>query len=77
MKREEILEKLTEVFRDVFDNEELKINEETVIEEIEDYSSLLFVTLVGTLSDEFDRRFSIKGLLEVKTIAQLIDLIME
>lgn len=77
MKREEILDKLTEIFRDVFDNEELEIDEETVIEEIEDYSSLLFVTLVGTLSDEFDRKFSIKDILEVKNISQLIDLISE
>ena len=40
MEREKIIAKLTDVFRDVFDNEELAITDATTADDIEEWDSL-------------------------------------
>ena len=54
MERTEIYSKLTEVFRDVFDDESLTINDSTTAKDIEDWDSLEQIHLVvgiGSLVD--------------------------
>ena len=46
MTREEIFHKLDEVFQDVFDDDEISVNEETTANDIEDWDSLEHINLV-------------------------------
>ena len=57
MKRNEILKKTTEVFRDVFDDDNIVITEETTAADIEDWDSLTHITLVSEIEDTFDYKF--------------------
>lgn len=54
MNRTEILEKLNEVFHDVFDNNDIVVTEQTNANDIEEWDSLIHITLISAVEDEFD-----------------------
>lgn len=76
MERAEVLKKLNDIFRDIFDNEELVITEETTPADIEDWDSLGHVYLTVEIDDEFgitlDDRMG-----KIETVSDVLDLIME
>lgn len=75
MKREEIFEKVQNVFRDVFDDEELVINDETTAADIEDWDSLTHITLISEIEDVFNYKFSMKDVLGLKNVGEMITLL--
>jgi len=75
MKRNEILEKVNEVFRDVFDDESLVILETTTAADIEDWDSLTHITLVSEIEETFDIHFSMKDVLGMKNVGEMIDIL--
>lgn len=60
MNRTEILEKLNEVFHDVFDNNDIVVTEQTNANDIEEWDSLIHITLISAVEDEFDVSFDMK-----------------
>lgn len=75
MCREEIYIKLTSIFRDVFDDDSICINDGTTPDDIEDWDSIGHTYLMVEIEDEFaiklgDRVTSIKC---VKDIVELIE----
>lgn len=54
MGNKEILTKLQDIFRDVFDNEEIVLNDSTCAEDIDEWDSLGHVQLVKELQSEFN-----------------------
>ena len=75
MSREEIFEKLNEVFQDVFDDEEIKVKEETTATDIEDWDSLSHINLIAAVEDEFDIRFDMKAIQGLKNVGAMVDVI--
>ena len=49
MTKEEILKKLNEVFRDVFDDESISVTEQTCADDIDDWDSLAQITLIAAI----------------------------
>ena len=76
MTREEVFEKLTEIFRDVFDNDEIEISDATVAGDIDGWDSLMHITLIGTVEDEFDVKFAMKDVVGMKNVGEMVDLIL-
>jgi len=75
MTRDEIHQKLTGVFRDVFDNPGLEISELTTAQDVVEWDSLMHVNLVVAVEKAFGVRFTtkeIKGLADVGDLMQLI-----
>lgn len=77
MSREEVYEKLNAIFQEVFDDEDITVNDATVSKDIEGWDSLMHITLVETVEDEFDVKFSMKDVVEMKNVGQMVDLILE
>lgn len=77
MTRPEIFEKLTEIFRDVFDDDTLTISDTTTAADVEDWDSLTHITLLATVEDEFDVKFSMKAVQGLKNVGELADLVQE
>lgn len=77
MTRPEIFEKLTDIFRDVFDDDSITISETTTAADIEDWDSLTHITLLATVEDEFDVKFSMKAVQGLKNVGELADLVAE
>jgi acyl carrier protein len=77
MTREEVLAKVNEVIQDVFDDEDIQVNENTVASDVDGWDSLMHITLIGTIEDEFDIKFAMKDVVGMKNVGQMVDLIME
>lgn len=72
---EEIFERLNEVFRDFFDDEDIELDEETTADDIDDWDSLNHITLMAAVEDEFGIRFTmgeVSGMKNVGEMAQII-----
>ena len=74
MTRQEIFEKLNEVFSDVFD-EEITVTEATTAADIEEWDSLTHITLISEVEDTFDIKFSMKDVLGMKNVGEMADII--
>ncbi|MDE7261218.1 MAG: acyl carrier protein [Oscillospiraceae bacterium] len=75
MSREDIYEKLTEIFRDVFDDESIEISDGTTAADIDGWYSLTHITLLATVEDEFDIKFGMKEVQGLANVGELVDLI--
>ncbi len=75
MSREEIFQKVQEIFRDVFDDEELIISDKTNSDEIEDWDSLEHISLIVSMEKEFSMKFDIKEVNKLENVGEMIDLI--
>ena len=77
MNRTEILEKLNEVFHDVFDNNDIVVTEQTNANDIEEWDSLIHITLISAVEDEFYVSFDMKTVVSMKNVGDMIDAIEE
>lgn len=77
MDRNMIIEKLTEVFRDVFDDESIVINENSTSSDIEEWDSIEHINLIGAVEDEFSLTFKMKEVSGMKNVGEMIDIICE
>lgn len=77
MTREEVLEKVNAVIQDVFDDDSIRVSDETVASDVDGWDSLMHITLIGTIEDEFDIEFAMKDVVGMKNVGQMVDLIME
>lgn len=77
MTKNEIYERLTEVFRDVFDDETIEISDETTADDIEDWDSIEHITLVGAVESEFGVRFKMGEVSGMKNVGEMVKIIME
>lgn len=75
MSREEILQKVNEIFWDVFDDESIIVTEETTAEDIEDWDSLTHITLITEIENEFDFKFGMKDVLGMENVGEMLDII--
>ena len=67
---------VTEIFRDVFDDEELVITDSTNSDDIEDWDSLEHISLIISMEKEFDLKFDIKEVNKLENVGQMIDMIL-
>jgi len=71
----EIYARLNEVFQDVFDDDGLTVNENTTAADVEDWDSLSHITLIAAVEDEFRMKFSMKEVVEMKNVGEMVALI--
>lgn len=76
MKREEVFEKVQDIFREVFDDDSLTITDSTNSDDIEDWDSLEHIALVVSMEKEFSLKFDIKQVNKLENVGQMIDLIV-
>ncbi len=69
--REDIANRLNEVFRDVFDDDTITVTDSTTAADIEGWDSLMHISLIGTIEDEFEIRFNMKDILGLKNVGEL------
>ena len=74
---EEIYERLNEVFRDVFDDNSIEVNEDTTADDIEDWDSLNHITLIDAVESEFGVRFTMGEVSGMKNVGEMAQIIKE
>ncbi|MFA6829132.1 MAG: acyl carrier protein [Bacilli bacterium] len=77
MKEEMIFERLEKVFREVFDDETIKLTKETPSSDVEGWDSLSHLLLIQSVEDEFSFSFEMKDIVSMENVGAMIDIIKE
>ena len=76
MSREEVYTRLNEVFRDVFDRDDITVGDETTAADIDGWDSLIHITLMDAVEEEFDIRFDMKTVVKMKNVGEMVEYII-
>lgn len=75
MKRDEIYEILNKVFRDVFDDSSIIVNDATTANDIDDWDSLEHINLVVAVEKSFRIKFTMGEVNSFKNVGEMVDAI--
>lgn len=76
MTREAVYERLNKVFQDVFDDEDITVNDATTSADIEDWDSLEHINLVAAVEQEFGIKFTMGQVVTMKNVGEMVDIIL-
>lgn len=77
MTREEAFKKMNGVFREVFDEDDITVTEETTAKDIDDWDSLMHITLVSEIEDAFGVHFEMRDVSKMQNVGEMVDKILE
>ncbi len=77
MNRDEVLNNVQDIFKDIFDDEDLIIQNATQSDDIEDWDSMNHIILVSTIEKKFKIRFALGELQTLNNVGAMIDLMMQ
>lgn len=77
MTREEIFDGLNEVFRDVFDDEDITVTDSTTSEDIDDWDSLEHINLIVAAEKKFGMKFTMSEVTSMKNVGEMADIISQ
>ena len=75
--KKEVHERLTNVFRDVFDDNTIEINDNTTSSDIDGWDSLEHINLVCAIEEEFNISFSMGETVLLKNVGEMENLILK
>lgn len=75
--REQIYARLNSVFRDVFDDDTITVNDSTTSADIEDWDSLEHINLVAAVEQEFGIHFGMGQIVTMKNVGEMVNIIEE
>ncbi len=75
MTREEITQKLQEIFRDVFDDENIVLFDEMTSQDIEDWDSLSHIQLISDIEGQFGITFTTEEIVKTKNVGDFLSVI--
>nr|WP_294941913.1 acyl carrier protein [uncultured Mucilaginibacter sp.] len=73
MERQQILEQVTAIFRDVLDNDDITLTDNTTARDVEDWDSLNHIQLVVGIEKHFNIRFAAKEIHSWQNVGELVD----
>jgi len=71
----EIMERLTETFRSVFDDQVIELNNETTAADVEGWDSLANVRLLVQIELDFGINFNSAEIADIKNVGEFVELI--
>lgn len=77
MTKEQVLKILNEVFCQIFDDEELVIDESTTAADIEDWDSLEHINLIVACEKKFSIKFDISEIGKMKNVGDMVAMIVK
>ena len=69
----ELQDRLNQIFREVFDNDDINITPEMTANDVDGWDSLSHVNLIVAIETKFGIRFSQKELLTFKNVGDLLN----
>ena len=76
MTREEVFERINEVFRDVFEDDDITVTDATTADDIDGWDSLEHINLVNAIEQEFDIKFTMGQIVSMKNVGEMADIII-
>ena len=75
MDKVQIIGEVQEIFREVLDNEEIVLANETTADDIEEWDSLTHIQLIVAIEKHFKIKFTSKEILSWQNVGEMIDCI--
>jgi len=75
MTPEEIKGSVTQIFKDVLDNDTIVLFRETTARDIEEWDSLAHINLIVAIEKEFKIKFDLMELKPLQNVGELLDII--
>lgn len=75
MDKKRIIGEVQEIFRDVLDNEEIVLANDTTADDIEEWDSLTHIQLIVAIEKHFQIRFTSREILSWQNVGEMIDCI--
>ena len=76
MNRQAILDKVQDIFRDILDNDEIVLTNESTADDIEEWDSLTHIQLIKAIEKDFSIRFTSREILSWNNVGEMIDSIV-
>tara|TARA_Y100000780_G_scaffold132772_1_gene119381 strand:- start:90685 stop:90924 length:240 start_codon:yes stop_codon:yes gene_type:complete len=73
----QVMEKQTQILRDIFDSPELEVTEETSANDVDGWDSITHMQVIATLEKEFKIRFALGELQSLKNVGEMASLILK
>lgn len=77
MNKNEITEKLTAIFREVFNDSAIILRDEMTANDIENWDSLTHMIMISKVEEEFCVKFRLKELNKLKQVGDIISVLEE
>ena len=77
MNRQDILDKVQDIFRDILDNDEIVLTNESTADDIEEWDSLTHIQLIKAIEKDFSIRFTSREILSWNNVGEMIDCILK
>lgn len=71
----ETYKKLTEVFREVFDDDSIVLTPETTANDIDGWDSIEHINLIAAVEDAFGMRFQMREVSGMKNVGEMVEII--
>ena len=75
LNREEVVERLNHLFRDIFDDDDISVTDATTAADIDGWDSLAHITLILSVEREFRIKMTAAEVGSLKNVGQMIDII--
>ena len=75
MTREDIFARLTDIFRNVFDDDEIVLTDSTTADDIEDWDSLEQINLLVAIEKRFNIKFQLADVGHLQNVGAMVDLV--
>ncbi len=73
MEKQEIKDTVQQIFREVFEHEDIVLNETMTADDVEEWDSLTHVQLISEVEKTFQIKFKLKELNKMSNVGDLID----
>ena len=73
---DQVFVKLNEIFQDVFDDEDINVNDATTAADVDGWDSLEHINLLVAIERGFDIRFTMGETTGLKNVGEMVDKIM-
>ena len=77
MEKNEILAQVQAIFRDVLDNEDIVLTNETTANDIEEWDSLSHIQLIVAIEKNFKIKFTSLEIMKWKNVGEMVDTIYQ
>lgn len=71
MEKQEIMERINQVFRTIFNDESLSVTDETTAADIPDWDSMQHINLLSMIEREFDIMFEVDEIVTIEKVGDI------
>lgn len=73
---DKVMNELTDIFRDVLDDENISLNADTTAADVEDWDSLSHITLITEIEKKFKIKFTSSEITGFKNVGELANCVL-